>query len=374
MNHVAAFIPTRDGAPNFHVARLLSEACRRVGATWGHTVCPHSVDVARNQAVALAYGQHASHLFFVDNDTHIEVDALEKLLSLEAAVATGCTPTTSRFCGEHESEPFINIAMATTPDGRPIFLKHWFNGPREALYCGASCLLVRMDVFAHVGFPWFAMRHEWDGRHYRNVSEDLDFCERVRRAGLQIMAHGDVRCDHDRGGRLKHRVIDEAQSYGSHQPVLRALAALRPKTVLEYGCGEHSTRLFLDRGCFPDVESIEVRETDAEWASRFCDERVRLHVCLLPDIAASRGADVVMIDCAAEWNATGYAYKTRSDLFRLHAADRIAQAVVLHDVEHPELAKAFHESAYTSKRIYAPPDGPHTGIASNTFNVNQLAI
>jgi GT2 family glycosyltransferase len=196
MTKVAAFIPTRNGKPDIDVARRMSAACRRVGCDWGHTANHLSVCTSRNQAVALAKGAAASHLFMCDNDTHIPPGAIERLLDLNAAVATGCTPTT--FRSPDGDVPVINIADDCDEYGQPQFYREWFSGLRAVNWCGASCILIDMDVFDTVGFPWFSMDQDWDGRKYSCWSEDLSFCRKLHDHGIESMADGDVRCRHDR--------------------------------------------------------------------------------------------------------------------------------------------------------------------------------
>lgn len=196
MSHIAAFIPTRDGNPNFHVARRLSAACKRVGASWGHTANHLSVCTSRNQAVALAYGSGATHLFMCDNDTYVPEDAIERLEYLGAEIATGVTPTTFRSATGHQ--PCINVADEVDGNGQPQFFREFFNGVRAVNWCGASCILIAMSVFDAIGFPWFSMDQDWDGRKYMCWSEDLTFCRKAADRNIPIVCDGDVRCMHDR--------------------------------------------------------------------------------------------------------------------------------------------------------------------------------
>jgi len=57
--------------------------------------------------------------------------------------------------------------------------------------------------------------------------------------------------------------------YGSHVPVLLILATcLKPRRVLELGCGVYSTLTFLDVHSFPSLEHLVSVETDPEWLER----------------------------------------------------------------------------------------------------------
>src|SRR5579859_3848467 len=60
-----------------------------------------------------------------------------------------------------------------------------------------------------------------------------------------------------------------AKPYTTHLPALLALRFLRPiRRVLELGAGEHSTLAFLDRECFPELETLLSFEQDPQWAER----------------------------------------------------------------------------------------------------------
>jgi len=75
-----------------------------------------------------------------------------------------------------------------------------------------------------------------------------------------------------------------SEPYGSHVPVLAVLAMyLRPRRVLELGCGLYSTPMFLDSACWPSLEHLTSIETDDQWFQRVVsvvgrDPRWRPHI------------------------------------------------------------------------------------------------
>jgi hypothetical protein len=57
--------------------------------------------------------------------------------------------------------------------------------------------------------------------------------------------------------------------FATHLPVLVAIARLtRITSVLEFGCGDYSTRTFLDPSTFPDVRSLHAVENNRAWLDR----------------------------------------------------------------------------------------------------------
>ncbi len=72
--------------------------------------------------------------------------------------------------------------------------------------------------------------------------------------------------------------------YATHVPVLIGLAALRRvERVLEFGCGNYSTKTFLNRAAFPHLRELQSVENDRAWAEQLRgavggDERFVLNV------------------------------------------------------------------------------------------------
>jgi hypothetical protein len=57
--------------------------------------------------------------------------------------------------------------------------------------------------------------------------------------------------------------------YATHVPVLIGLATLRRvERVLEFGCGNYSTKTFLNRAAFPDLRGLQSLENDRTWAEQ----------------------------------------------------------------------------------------------------------
>jgi hypothetical protein len=66
--------------------------------------------------------------------------------------------------------------------------------------CGFGCTLIRKDLFDTLEQPWFFFAHEGDSSNDDNgeycIGEDMYFCRKVVKSGLQIWAHGSVLCGH----------------------------------------------------------------------------------------------------------------------------------------------------------------------------------
>lgn len=127
-----------------------------------------------------------THLFFLDSDTEPPVDCVEKLLSLNTKIASGCYPVVM--------QSGLRWALANKhKDGHYRLLERIDKEPFEVDAGGAGCLLIRRDVFDAVSWPWFKWINNEDGSQ---ESEDMHFFRKCNQAGIRIKVHPDVICNH----------------------------------------------------------------------------------------------------------------------------------------------------------------------------------
>jgi GT2 family glycosyltransferase len=155
------------------------------------------VEEARNMIVEQAKTMNCKYLFFLDDDViapRYAVLALGDIL--EKHSEDGVMVATGIYCTK-------NFAPA------PLLFKDEYPGPYldwvvneqfEVDGAGAGCMLINMEVFNHLEPPYFRFTQEYkevNGEPLLHViSEDLFFCQSVRKAGYKIMAHGAVICPH----------------------------------------------------------------------------------------------------------------------------------------------------------------------------------
>ena len=141
------------------------------------------VTLMRNRLVRGFLKSDCTHLFFIDDDVVPPEDALARLLAVNRPVATGLYPISvqNRFVacikGLHDND----------------FVETWRRDVFPIKHCGLGCALVQRETFERIGFPWFSWPEEEDGT---NVGEDVWFCHRVRKVGLQIFCDGSLICGH----------------------------------------------------------------------------------------------------------------------------------------------------------------------------------
>jgi hypothetical protein len=167
-----------------------------------------------------------------------------------------------------------------------------------------------------------------------------------------------------------------ANPYLTHIPILLAAARWQPlATILEFGCGDISTRTFLDHRFFPQLQRLESYENDTGWAERLrqqvgADPRLNLH--FVPgSVASVVGAidleqfDLIFIDDSTTADA-------RSATIRAVSTKRPRRpVVVVHDFElltYRVATRAFrHRYRFTGLN-------PNTGVLWNEAALckNQL--
>lgn len=167
----------------------------------------YDCSTARNKIAQKALEVGADYLLMVDNDVTPPKDALVNLMSHNVEICSGfymhrdssTNAVTEQTC----------ICKRQKPDG-----SYYFGYPRESEYTaqelrekrengeclieihggGMGCILIKVDVFAEVPYPWF----DWVnyGKGIGMLSEDLFFCESCRNEGYRLFADTRVACGH----------------------------------------------------------------------------------------------------------------------------------------------------------------------------------
>lgn len=384
MTSVYVAMPTRDGDPN-HVcfyaalqAANVEECARNEVVVYPN---PYSVVENRNLVVEKFLETDCTHLMMIDDDVHVQPDAIKLLLSLGADVATGCYPVRKGNL----------VVLAVDHDGQG-WSTEWPEETRSCKLCGAGCLLVHRRVLETLEaptfrWPLFPMRSKVakDKR-----GEDMRFCEDAIAAGFKIVCHHRVRCGHYAKVDLAS-IFDEfwnaprtlegqkhPPAWGSHIPALKSISnAFDIRTVIEFGAGEFSTKTFLDRDIFPNLERLISYEHDNGWIKRLRkeidDDRWTFMYCHVESMLEAAGfaepADLVFIDCGRP-NKAGFDYGIRGDLLAyFEDSDSI---VAMHDTETRPLTDYAKACGYKSKQNYVSPYGPSTGIFSNHHDLGAL--
>ena len=145
-----------------------------------------SIADARNSIVFQALESGCSHLLMMDTDQVYPENTLRQLLSNDKDV-----------CG-------VAVHRRWKPYDR-IFLRgevgKYLNVPDEEAYSGdvievdatgSGCLLIKMEVFDRLKYPWF----EFTLNEGKPVGEDINFCSKVRESGISIFVDTSIEVGH----------------------------------------------------------------------------------------------------------------------------------------------------------------------------------
>ncbi|HEY3578981.1 MAG TPA: hypothetical protein VGK82_00485, partial [Pyrinomonadaceae bacterium] len=157
-------------------------------------------------------------------------------------------------------------------------------------------------------------------------------------------------------------------AYATHLPVLIGVGAIRPiRRVLEFGCGHYSTKTFLQRSVFPDLEELQSVENDPAWGEtmraiteydpRSSVTSVSGAMCEAVRNFNLEAFDLILVDDST--NAEDRAATIRA-LSTLHPLN---PWLVIHDYEVEEYRRA---SSVFKQRFAFKAYNPHTGLISNS--------
>ena len=172
------------------------------------------VDFARNKIIRMfkQYDEF-THLFFLDNDIGFPLDVIDKFLSLDVPIASGCYPVIVK--GN------LKWALADREENGHYELLQTLKskyGPFEVDGGGAGCLFVKREVFDKVEWPWFRWNETAEGMP---MSEDIWFSMKCNEAGYKTTVHPQVLCNHFKQINLTSLVQPEAIKPDGDYVVLR---------------------------------------------------------------------------------------------------------------------------------------------------------
>jgi len=145
------------------------------------------IELVRTRLATRFLESSADQLLTIDDDVIAPEGAAERLVELNAPVATAPYPI------------MLNGRMLS--DVKAVGSEEWIAVPPHEVFpvrhTGLGFTLIHRDVFARIRTPWFQFGASTSGRA---VGEDTWFSNGVTQAGLEILCDGSLQCSHFKDG------------------------------------------------------------------------------------------------------------------------------------------------------------------------------
>jgi len=155
--------------------------------------------------------------------------------------------------------------------------------------------------------------------------------------------------------------------YATHVPVLIGLASLRRiERVLELGCGNYSTKTFLNSAVFPHLKELQSIDNDGAWGETIRDavkhdSRCRVNIVTGPMSDAISAFELENFDLIFIDDSTS-AEQRAATITALSALDPQNPWTLIHDYEVGDYQRAA--SAFKHRFAFKAYN-PETGLVSN---------
>lgn len=143
------------------------------------------IDTARNNLVKEALKDSTyTHLCMIDDDMVFEPDFANRLLSHDVDIVGGLA-----FKRRPNYEPCVYRQNRETKQYIPILPKVF----QEVDIVGTGGIMINLDVFRKIDFPYFFTDYDKDGTHW---SVDFRFCQKAIQAGFKIFVDPEAKMGH----------------------------------------------------------------------------------------------------------------------------------------------------------------------------------
>lgn len=154
------------------------------------TVNVQPVDNARNQIVKFFLESDCTHLLFVDADTIPPLDALKRLLAHDKPIISALTPIIELNEETNDYWRKWNAVDETDQHMKPN------TGTRMCKGAGASCILIKREVFEQLEAPYYRFQYKDDSGKSVLVGEDIYFIINALSKGIKTYADTSILCQH----------------------------------------------------------------------------------------------------------------------------------------------------------------------------------
>lgn len=143
------------------------------------------IDALRNDIVQKAQAAGANKLLMLDTDQVYPVDTVTRLLSHNVPVVGAVV--------HRRYPPFDPIMLKQSDMGWEDITDFKYGDLVEVDATGGACVLIDMQVFKKLPYPWFKFRKQENGT---TMGEDIGFCLDAKKAGYKIYVDTAVEVEH----------------------------------------------------------------------------------------------------------------------------------------------------------------------------------
>lgn len=170
------------------------------------------VEEAREICAEQAIKSGAKYLWFIDDDTIPPPNTLRRLIYIlenypDVMVCGGVYAT--------KSDPPAPVVFRGM--GHGSFWRWKAGDVFEVTSMGAGCMMINTEIFKKIPkpyFPWPKFDSIDPSIPSLSISEDVSFCNAVRKAGYKVFAHGGILCDHfDVNSGLTYRLPEDSYPF-----------------------------------------------------------------------------------------------------------------------------------------------------------------
>ena len=144
--------------------------------------------VARNRIVEQARSKGCTHIMWFDQDMTFPKDTITKMINSDKDIICGLY-----FQRDKPHIPAGMISINEREYSRITKEQIKSNETIEVDAAGTGCMLVKMEVFEKMGYPWFDYE-VYEG--YTWYTEDVVFCRKAKKLGYKIWYDTSIKCGH----------------------------------------------------------------------------------------------------------------------------------------------------------------------------------
>jgi len=157
----------------------------------------HIPDHARNTFVQTALDNNFDFLFMMDVDMIFPKGCLALMLRHMVNIEEDTPPVVAGiYCNRGDDYRWHVYNWIEEKTGWHSLKFPLNQGLRRVDAIGTGCMLIDVNVFKILEWPWFEYEYTIFQNERERLSEDMKFCKKCMDAGIPIYADTDIKCGH----------------------------------------------------------------------------------------------------------------------------------------------------------------------------------